>query len=949
MTSDHIIVTGAKEHNLKNVTVKIPKLRFVVFSGVSGSGKTSLAFDTVFAEGQRRYIESLSTYARQFLGQLERPKYDGIQGLTPTIAIEQKSASSNPRSTVGTITEIHDYLRVLFARAGRQHCHLCGKTVSKQEPAQILREIISLAAETSTSKDAAGTKTTILAPVVRNRKGEFKDLLKSLEADGFVRVRINDVISRISELEPLDKNKKHDLDVIIDRALIREGSEARLTDSIETALRVGKGRVIVILEDGQERIFSEHLACEDCGVSFPELTPQLFSFNNPAGACPECNGLGRSLTIDPSKVIPDPTLSISAGAIEPWAKAIEDNGLTGGILQGYARKHNIDLEIPFKDLPTAHQHLILFGHSQRIPVEWKSKSFNGSLAVRFEGVANMLLRRLRETKSEEMRAYYQRFLTDQPCEKCGGHRLKQEALAVKISGFSISDLSDMAIGNLIEVIENIRINSQNSPVTEELSREILSRLNLLKNLGLGYLTLSRGGASLSGGEAQRIRLASQLGSELTGVTYILDEPSIGLHPRDNGRLIQTLERLRDLGNTVLVVEHDRDAIMAADHIIEFGPGAGIHGGEIIFEGRPADMLKSASSLTGAYISGRKTIPIPDQRRKSEHSLIIKGATGHNLKNIDVTIPLGTFTVVSGVSGAGKSSLVTKTLSKALQNHFFQSASHCLPFDSIEGLKHLDKVIVINQEPIGRTPRSNPATYTKLFDHIRKVFAETRESRTFGYQPGRFSFNVRGGRCENCQGAGAIRVEMHFLPDVFVTCDECGGKRFNEATLRVKYKDLSISDVLNLTVDQAAEVFKNTRGISKILTTLQAVGLGYIGLGQPSTTLSGGEAQRIKLSRELARSATGRTIYIMDEPSTGLHFDDVAKLLKVIDSLVSVGNTVLMIEHNLEIMKVADHIIDLGPEGGEGGGYVVASGTPEQLADNPMSCTGTALKDILFPK
>ncbi len=938
MNIDRIVVNGAREHNLKNVTVAIPKLKLVVFSGVSGSGKTSLAFDTVFAEGQRRYIESLSSYARLFLGQMEKPRYDSIQGLTPTIAIEQKSASSNPRSTVGTITEIHDYLRVLFARTGVQHCHICGRTVSKQEPAQILREIISMAA-------AGDGKITILAPLVKGRKGEFRDILKSLEAEGFVRARVDGEIVRLEDMQPLDKNRKHDIDVVVDRTIVREGAGARLTDSIETALKAGKGRVAILSEGGAERMFSEHLACDYCGLSFPELSPQLFSFNNPTGACPSCNGLGTSLTIDPSKVVPDPGLSIADGAVEPWGGALEDNGLTGEIIQGLARQHGIDLNIPFRDLPQKHQDLIFYGDSGRIPIEWKSRSFNGSYAVKFEGIANMLLRRLRETRSDDMRTYYQKFLTDAPCEECGGLRLRPEALAVRVVGHGIAELSSMPIERLIETLRAARPSDALSGVYDDLNREILSRLNLLKNLGLGYLDLARGGATLSGGEAQRIRLASQLGSELTGVTYILDEPSIGLHPRDNWRLIETLRRLRDLGNTVLVVEHDRDAIMAADHVVEFGPGAGVQGGNITFEGTPAEMLDAPASLTGAYISGRRSIPVPRERRRPAASLTIHGAGGHNLKNLDVELPLGVFTVVSGVSGAGKSSLVTHTLSPALQNILNRARLRCLPFDAIDGVENLDKVIVINQEPIGRTPRSNPATYTKLFDHIRRIFAATRESRMYGYQPARFSFNVRGGRCEACQGAGATRVEMHFLPDVFVTCEECGGKRFNEATLRVRYKDLNIAEVLDLSVDEAAEVFKTSKPVHRVLETLRSVGLGYIRLGQPSTTLSGGEAQRIKLARELAKVATGRTLYIMDEPSTGLHFDDVAKLLSVVDRLVSMGNTVLMIEHNLEILKVADHVIDLGPEGGEGGGRVVAAGTPEELVRIPGSYTGIALAGV----
>ncbi len=946
MLSDAIVVTGAREHNLANVTVSIPKFRLVVFSGVSGSGKSSLAFDTVFAEGQRRYVESLSAYARQFLGQLEKPRYDSIRGLTPTIAIEQKSASSNPRSTVGTITEVNDYLRVLFARVGEQRCHSCGLPVARQEPGQIVREILELA-QAHPGADGKGAKVVLMAPLARNRKGEFKDLFESLRADGYVRVRINGVISDLSDVTGLDKNKKHDLDVVVDRLVLKDGIAPRLTDSVETALKVGKGRVVVAPDGQPERVYSEHLACEPCGLSFPELSPQLFSFNNPAGACPSCNGLGSSLTIDPEKVVPDGTLSLHQGAVEPWANAFaEEGGWTGEILEGLAKRHGIDMDRPFKDLSDEHKHLIFFGDTRRVPVEWRSKNFNGSVAIRFEGVATMLLRRLRETKSDEMRTYYQKFLTDQPCETCEGKRLRPEALAVRVGPFGIADLSEMAIGGLRREVAGLAFEGSKALVAVELRKEILSRLTVLEDLGIGYLNLARSGASLSGGEAQRIRLASQLGSELTGVTYILDEPSIGLHPRDNGRLISTLTRLRDLGNTVLVVEHDRDAILSADHVIEFGPGAGRLGGHVVFEGTPDEMLRSEDSLTGKYLSGRISIPVPATRRKGKASLTLRGATGHNLKNVDVDIPLGCFTVVSGVSGAGKSSLVTETLCPALQRLLMEARTSPLKYRELKGLEHLDKVIVIDQEPIGRTPRSNPTTYTKAFDMVRTVFAETREARVYGYAPGRFSFNVHGGRCERCQGAGVLRVEMHFLPDVFVTCDECHGRRFNEATLRVKYKDLTIADVLDLTVDEAVTVFANHRSLKRIFGTLQQVGLGYVHLGQPSPTLSGGEAQRIKLARELAKVATGRTLYVMDEPSTGLHFDDVRKLLTVVNSLVDAGNTVLMIEHNLEILKVADHVIDLGPEGGEAGGLIVASGTPEAVAARDDSATGVALRSVL---
>ncbi len=940
MTGEVIEILGAREHNLKGIRVVIPKRRLVVLSGVSGSGKSSLAFDTLFAEGQRRYVESLSAYARQFLGQLEKPCYDAIHGLTPTIAIEQKSASSNPRSTVGTITEIHDYLRVLFARAGDQSCHRCGRPVARQEAAQIVREVLAL------GRDAA-LRVTLLAPLARGRKGEFRDLLASLQAQGFARVRVDGQVHDLSDPPALDRNRKHDVDVVVDRLVLKEGVTPRLTDSVETALKAGEGRVVVAVEGEPDRVFSEHLACEACGLSFPEPSPQLFSFNNPAGACPDCHGLGTALDIALDKVVPDPSLSLNGGAIEPWSRALDGLGLTREVLRGLARVHGIDLDCPFRDLPEEHRRLILYGDDRRVPIEWNSRNFQGSARIRYEGVANTLLRRLRETRSPEMRAFYQRYLADRPCDTCGGRRLRPEALAVRVGGLNIAEMSEMTIARLLATLRDLDIPEHRAPIVSELLKEILSRLRLLQDLGIGYLTLARSGASLSGGEAQRIRLASQIGSELTGVTYVLDEPSIGLHPRDHGRLIATLERLRDLGNTVVVVEHDRDAILAADHVIEFGPGAGRYGGEVVFAGTPAEMMRSETSLTGAYLSGRRRIEVPRSRRPGHGRLVLRGARGHNLKGIDVAFPLGTFTVVTGVSGAGKSSLVTETLCPALARALGQSSqARPLPHDGLDGASRLDKVIVVDQEPIGRTPRSNPATYTKVFDGIRALFAATREARAFGFSPGRFSFNVRGGRCERCQGAGVLRVEMHFLADVFVTCEECGGRRFNEATLRVRFKDLTIRDVLDLTVDEALDVFAHHRAIRRVLETLRDVGLGYIALGQPSPTLSGGEAQRIKLSRELAKVSTGRTLYVMDEPSTGLHADDVRHLLGVVDRLVSLGNTVVMIEHNLEILKVADHVIDLGPEGGDEGGFLVAAGTPEEVSGCRASHTGRVLGPFL---
>ncbi len=945
MSEEVIVVSGAREHNLKGIDVTIPKFKLVIFSGVSGSGKSSLAFDTVFAEGQRRYVESLSSYARQFLGQLEKPRYDRIRGLTPTIAIEQKSASSNPRSTVGTITEIHDYLRVLFARVGVQHCHSCGRPVARMEPAQIVREILGMAPSAKASDGAARAQ--ILAPLARGRKGEYRDLFDTLRADGFVRVRVDGEVQELASVAALDKNRKHDIDVLVDRVALREGVSARLTDSVELALKTGKGRVIVAPDGGEERSFSEHLACDVCGLSFPELSPQLFSFNNPAGACPTCDGLGTALLADPDRIVPNPSLSLRQGAIEPWARMLEgESGWTHGVLQAVSRQLGLDMDTPFEQFENWQKDVILYGLPERVPMEWKSRNFSASVAARYEGVANTILRRFRETRSEEMRTFYQRYMTARPCETCHRKRLRPEALSVHVAGWTIDTLSEMTVARLLEVFRALHIEGSREVVAEELKKEIVGRLALLTNLGIGYLHLSRAGMSLSGGEAQRIRLASQLGSELTGVTYILDEPSIGLHPRDNGRLIDTLKQLRDIGNTVLVVEHDREAIMAADHILEFGPGAGALGGELVFAGTPQQMLADERSLTGAYLSGRKTIPIPSRRRVGYQTLMLQGASGNNLKGMDVNFPLGTFTVVTGVSGAGKSSLVTETLYPAVARVLGDLKAHGLPYQGVTGAEFIDKMIVIDQEPIGRTPRSNPSTYTKLFDHIRDLFSNTREARMYGYAPGRFSFNVRGGRCERCQGAGVLRVEMHFLADVFVTCEECRGRRFNDATLRVRYKDLSIADVLDLTIDEAAGLFANHPKIRRVLATLQDVGLGYLKLGQPSTTLSGGEAQRVKLSRELARTSTGHTLYIMDEPSTGLHMDDVRKLLTVVDRLVTMGNTVVMIEHNLDILKTADHLIDLGPEGGDQGGHVIACGTPEELSTIADSHTGKWLATVL---
>jgi excinuclease ABC subunit A len=936
---EFIHIRGACEHNLKNIEVKIPKRKLVVFTGVSGSGKSSLAFDTIFAEGQRRYVESLSAYARQFLGQMEKPKYEWIRGLAPTIAIEQKSAGSNPRSTVGTITEIHDYFRVLFARAGDQKCYSCGRSVSKQDVSQIVREILLLPAE---------TKLLILSPLAMNRKGEFRDIMEEARHRGFNRIRLDGRIHDLAGTIEIDRNKKHNLEILVDRIALRDGVTSRVTDSIETALKYGNGRVVISFEDGKENLYSEFLACEYCSLSFPELSPQLFSFNSPIGMCRTCNGLGFTMMVDENKVVPDNRLSLVQGAVQPWSRRIEAaEGWAYEIMYGLSRKFGINLEIPFRDLPDEHKKIIFYGDSRPVHVRWETTNVNARVRIRFEGVSNMIKRRFYETKSEEMREYYRRFFRNVPCNDCHGTRLRPEARSVYIGGKNISDISNMSVGECLNFFDMLTLTGNKAVISEEPVKEIRSRLSFLSNLGLSYITLSRISATLSGGEAQRIRLASQLGSELTGVIYILDEPSIGLHPKDNRKMLNNLKRLRDLGNTVLVVEHDREAINAADHVIDFGPGAGKDGGEIVFSGGPEKLILSSKTMTGKYISGDMKIEIPAKRRKGSCFLRLNNASENNLKSIDVEFPTGVFTVVTGVSGAGKSTLVNQVLYPALANMLNGSQISCGKYGSIENTELIDKVIDVNQDPIGRTPRSNPATYTKVFDHIRHLFSLTRESRMYGYDAGRFSFNVKGGRCEKCQGAGVIRIAMHFLPDIFIRCEECHGKRFNEATLRVRYKGLTVSDVLNLTVNECFEVFYEHRRISRILETLKKVGLGYIELGQPSPTLSGGEAQRVKLSRELAKVSTGKTLYIMDEPSTGLHFDDVRKLLGVINELVNMNNTVIMIEHNMDIIKTADYIVDLGPEGGEMGGRIVATGTPEEVMMNRESYTGQWLRKILF--
>ena len=939
MGLSEIVVVGAREHNLKNVTVRVPKERLVVFTGVSGSGKSSLAFDTIFAEGQRRYVESLSSYARQFLGQLEKPRYDKISGLSPTISIEQKSASSNPRSTVGTITEVYDYLRVLYARVGRQRCHECGRPVGRQTPEQIRNEILSL---------PEGTKLQLLAPLIRKRKGEHRKIFEDARRQGFVRLRVDGEIVYIDEAPALQRHVKHDIELVVDRLVVRADAAARVGDSVEQALKFGAGRVILLHADGRETQHSEENHCDYCSLSFPELEPQLFSFNTPLGMCPVCNGLGRQLTVDPERLVPDPAKSLAQGAIEHWSGRLEaGEGWSYDMIRGLCEQFGIDMTRPWSELPEAHRDLLLHGAAEPVKVRWTGGARGtAEFFISFEGAVPQIERRYKETTSDRMRQYYQSYFVDRACPGCDGSRLRPEARAVAVDELTLPEAVALPIGALRERLEAMRFDAGDQTIATEPLREIGNRLKFLSNVGLGYLTLNRTGESLSGGEAQRIRLASQLGNELTGVTYILDEPSIGLHQRDNQRLIETLKSLRDLGNTVLVVEHDRETIESADHVIDFGPGAGKHGGQVVHAGDPASLLASADSLTGRYLSGDCRIEVPGERRTPKGWLQVRGARENNLADLDVALPLGVFAVVTGVSGAGKSSLVNNVVLPAAANALNRAALRMGLVQRLEGLDQLDKVISIDQRPIGRTPRSNPATYTKLFDPIRKVFAATKMARMYGYKPGRFSFNVKGGRCEHCSGDGALRIEMHFLPDVYVPCHECHGRRFNEATLRATYKGRSIAEVLAMTVEDAADFFANHRGIARVLGTLNDVGLGYLELGQPSPTLSGGEAQRIKLARELARPGTGRTLYIMDEPSTGLHFDDVCKLLKVVQRLVGRGNTVLMIEHNLEIIAAADHVIDLGPEGGGQGGRLVAQGTPEEVAGVEGSYTGGYLAEML---
>ncbi|MDP6977443.1 MAG: excinuclease ABC subunit UvrA [Myxococcota bacterium] len=941
MELDHIFIKGAREHNLKTIDVKIPKKKLTVMTGVSGSGKSSLAFDTLYAEGQRRYVESLSAYARQFLGQMEKPRYDTIRGLSPTISIEQKTTGSNPRSTVGTITEISDYLRVLYARVGVQHCHLCGHKVQGQTAQQIAKELLA---------QAPGERLILLANLLTNRKGEHRELLADVRRAGFLRLRIDGDMVMSEDVEALDKRKKHDVDVVIDRLVLESKNRARINESVEKALEVGNGILMAIAGKGSdnERTFSESAACSDCVVSFPELTPQVFSFNSPQGMCQDCNGLGVRVEIDRDLVIPDPDLSIDEGAVKPWGEKVsEKTGWSNGFRAQVIKQLGVDPHKPWKSLPKRHKEALLFGTGERTyKLSWQGKTGQGSFDSKWEGALPRLMRRFKEARSERAKRWYSQWLANTRCSTCSGARLRPEAAAVRISSKTIVELSGLTVEEARNFFANLKLRGASKEIASEVLKEIRSRLEFLASVGLGYLSLDRAGPSLSGGESQRIRLASQVGSELTGVIYILDEPSIGLHQRDNRRLLDTLVRMRDIGNTVVVVEHDEETIREADHVIDFGPGAGVAGGHIVHSGTPKSLERCRKSMTGAYLSGRKEISIPEERRTATGSIKIVGARANNLRGVDAEIPLGVLTAVTGVSGAGKSTLVNDILYPALSRQFHGSTRRVGKHKTIAGIGQLDKVIDIDQRPIGRTPRSNPATYIKVFDEIRRFFAQLPDARLHGYKPGRFSFNVKGGRCEACEGDGVRKIEMHFLADVFVRCEECEGKRFNEATLAVKYKGLNIADVLELTVFEAIEVFAVHKKIHGPLELLSRVGLDYLHLGQPSPTLSGGEAQRIKLARELSKRASGRTLYILDEPTTGLHFEDVRKLLIVLDELVDAGNTVVVIEHNLDVIKRADWILDMGPEGGPEGGKLIAQGTPEQVRKIRGSYTGRYLAPLL---
>ena len=937
MSLDKIIVRGAREHNLKNIDVEIPRDRMVVITGLSGSGKSSLAFDTIYAEGQRRYVESLSAYARQFLGQMDKPDVDDITGLSPAVSIDQKSTTKNPRSTVGTVTEIYDYMRLLFARIGHPHCPKCGREISQQTVEQMVDQVMAF---------PEGTKIQVLAPVVRGRKGEYRQTIEDIRKQGFVRVRVDGVQYEVTDDIRMDRYKQHTIEVVVDRLVVKPDVQKRLTDSLETALKLANGTVGISVVDGEEFVFSENFACTECGISLDEIAPRSFSFNSPYGACPECHGLGMRRQLDPELLIPDRNKSIDQGAIAPLSGVHSD--YFSSLIRSVAREYGFDTSTPIKDLSEKQIEILLYGADRRVPITYRSR-FGGvrQFNAYYEGLYNWLDRRYKETSSEIVREEIEQYMSSTPCPACGGQRLRPESLAVTIGGLNISQVAAMSVSAAMNWFDELKLTEREYAIAHQVIKEIKVRLGFLADVGLDYLTLDRAAATLAGGEAQRIRLASQIGSGLMGVLYILDEPSIGLHQRDNRRLIETLHKLRDIGNTIIVVEHDEETMYAADHIIDIGPGAGEHGGRIVAEGTIEDIKANPHSITGKYLSGELSIPVPSSRRNRDNKcIVIRGARQHNLKNIDVEIPCGCFVCITGVSGSGKSTLVQETLSPRLMYAIHGTHRAWGEHDSIEGVENIDRVINIDQSPIGRTPRSNPATYTGTFDLIRELFSQTPEARMRGYKPGRFSFNVKGGRCEACRGDGIIKIEMHFLPDVYVPCEVCKGKRYNRETLEIKYKGKSIADVLDMTVSQALEFFKNIPPITRKLQTIHDVGLDYIKLGQPATTLSGGEAQRVKLSAELAKRGTGQTLYILDEPTTGLHFDDIKKLLDVLNRLVDAGNTVLVIEHNLDVIKTADYVIDLGPEGGDAGGRVIATGTPEEVAAVEASYTGRYLRKVL---
>ena len=951
--SNEIVVSGAREHNLRDIDVRLPRNSLIVITGLSGSGKSSLAFDTIYAEGQRRYVESLSAYARQFLGQMDKPDVDSIEGLSPAISIDQKTTSRNPRSTVGTVTEIYDYLRLLWARIGHPHCPNCGRPIAAQSAEQIIDQVMTL---------PDGTRFMVLAPVVRGRKGEYGKLLDELRADGYTRVKVDGELRRLEEEIELDKKFKHDISVVIDRLMMRGDLRKRLADSIETAVGIAEGMVEVELVPpegggsgtevpptaGEVRTYSERFACLHCGTSMPELEPRMFSFNSPHGACPRCTGLGSQMEIDPELIVPDPSLSLGEGAILPWSTSASN--YYDQMTQAIAERYEVDLETPWEDLPEDVQDCFLYGtNGDRIYISYRNRfGRRRSYTTTFEGIVPNLERRYRETDSDYSREKIEEYMSVRPCPECNGARLRPESLAVLVGGLGIHEVTRMSAHRAIDWFGGLELTDTERQIARLILREIDERLRFLDNVGVGYLSLERAAGTLSGGEAQRIRLATQIGSSLVGVLYILDEPSIGLHQRDNARLIATLERLRELGNTVIVVEHDEGTMRAADHVVDLGPGAGEHGGRLVAEGTVDDVMRVPDSLTGQFLAGEREIAVPRKRRRPTGHIEIQGAEQHNLQKIDVRIPLGVFCCITGVSGSGKSTLVNEVLYKAVANRLHRAKTRPGAHRRISGLENVDKIINIDQSPIGRTPRSNPATYTGVFDHIRDLFSRTQESRARGYKPGRFSFNVKGGRCEVCRGDGQIKIEMHFLPDVYVPCEQCHGKRYNKETLDVRFKGRTIADVLEMPVEEALEFFEHIPKIRRRLQTLHDVGLGYIRLGQPATTLSGGEAQRVKLATELAKVATGKTLYILDEPTTGLHFADVQRLLDVLNRLVDAGNTVVVIEHNLDVVKTADRIVDLGPEGGEEGGLVVAEGTPEQVAGTPGSHTGRFLAGIVEP-